>query len=176
MKKSDIETHSDGCGRRSHPALNVKVNKFGLYDYELAALKGCTERDAERALQFAFESAQQIFWEDAQRLAREVFGQHVKVYSEGRCGGWLVVHGLPELDSWDAVAVGKWSRLARLIAADIKWRCSRDNVLENIEANEWCKAGAELYNFVDKADGSHACIADLKAEAKAAGFAAVVRS
>lgn len=45
--------------------------------------------------------------------AEECFGPGVKVYSEGRSGGWAIVDGLPPFDSWDAVMVAKWTRFAK---------------------------------------------------------------
>lgn len=38
---------------------------------------------------------------------------HVQVYSEGRSGGWCVVHGLPEIEEWDAIALGRWARFEK---------------------------------------------------------------
>lgn len=38
---------------------------------------------------------------------------HVQVYSEGRQGGWCVVHGLPDIEEWDAIALGRWARFAK---------------------------------------------------------------
>lgn len=40
---------------------------------------------------------------------------HVQVHSAGRQGGWLVVTGLPDIDGWDAIAVGQWSRFERSV-------------------------------------------------------------
>ena len=40
---------------------------------------------------------------------------HVQVYSEGRSGGWLVVSGLDDVESWDAIALGRWARFQRQI-------------------------------------------------------------
>lgn len=42
---------------------------------------------------------------------------HVQVYSEGRQGGWCVVHGLPDIESWDAIALGRWARFEKAVKA-----------------------------------------------------------
>ena len=175
MKKSDIETRSDNRGYPPYyPTINVKVYKLGLDTAALVAKYGCDDATAERALQFAFESQQQQFWEQAEELAQSVFGSHVKVYSSGRSGGWLIVHNLPDLETWDAVAVGRWARFAKRVRDDIAWRTSAETLGDDIDANEWCKVGAEAYNFVETENGPR-CIADLKAEARAAGFGPVIR-
>jgi hypothetical protein len=175
MRKADIETRSDNRGYPPfYPTLKVKVYSLGLSADKLVAQYGCDDDTAEQALTFAFESQQQQFWEQAEELAQEVFGSHVRVNSSGRSSGWLIVRKLADVESWDAVAVAKWARFARLIAADIKWRTSAETLADDIEANEWCKVGAELYNFVETKNGPK-CIADLKAEAKQAGFGPVIR-
>jgi hypothetical protein len=43
--------------------------------------------------------------------------RHVTVGAEGRSGGWAVVEGLPEFDSWDAIMLGKWARFAKVARA-----------------------------------------------------------
>lgn len=48
-------------------------------------------------------------------------------------------------------------------------------VEEDILANDWLKPLSERYNFIDRKDGTTACIADLKAQAIAQGFGSVVR-
>jgi hypothetical protein len=175
MKKEQIETHSDGYGRSSHPAVNVKVRNFPSA-YQVAEHFQCSEETAAKALEYAFESAQQNFWESAEELARHYLKQSgLEVYSEGRSGGWLVVHGLPDIESWDAIMVSRWSRFADAVAREVAYLCSEEQVFESIEANQWGKDGAEAYNFIDNADGSPVCIADLKQQATAAGFAAVIR-
>lgn len=164
MKKSDIEFHSDGYGsRNARPAVNVKVSRCGLDSDALVAQFNCTKQDAERALQYAFESAQSNFWEQAQERVSELF-PHDKatVYTEGRSGGWLVVHGLPDVSTWDAPMVGKWAALVKWCREEIAYRTAKEQMLDDITANEWLKAGAELYNFRDTPRGVE-CVADIKA-------------
>lgn len=124
MRKDDVEFHSDGF-RPGRPAVNVKV--YGRVDsdkvFEDARLNGVDdprfepwyrerlEDDsfAEHYFEFACESG----WEWLQTDAEDTFGKGVKVYSEGRSGGWAVVDGLPDFDSWDAVMLAKWARFAK---------------------------------------------------------------
>lgn len=170
MKKSDIET------RAGRPAINVKCQHFGMYARDVVEQFKCEEATAERALEFWFESACECFWESIGDTITHCFpGYDVKYYSEGRSGGWLVLHGLPDIESWDAILIARFAKFERLVHADIKWRSTREQIANDIEANQWARPGAEAYNFVDHGDGSTACIADLKDAAKAAGFAAVVR-
>lgn len=174
MKKSDIEYHSDGFGRRSRPAINVKCRNWPQA-HKIAEKLGCTEAQAEHASELAWQSACQSFWDDAQDLA-DHYLKDGRVYSEGRCAGWLVVDGLGDVESWDAIMVSRWARFAKSVADDIKYRSSLEQVCESIEANEWHKDGSELYNFVERKDGIVACIADMKRDAIAAGFGPVVRA
>ena len=69
----------------------------------------CSEDAAEKALDFAFECNQEMFWNEyAQDIADNTFDYSVKVYSAGRSSGWLIVEGLPEFETWDAVMLAKW--------------------------------------------------------------------
>jgi hypothetical protein len=174
MKKSEIETHSDGY-RPSNPAINVKVRRMGITVAQVAEHFQCTQSIAQRAMDFAFESAQVQFWEQAKEFVADVFGSGVTVYSEGRSGGWLTLHGLPSIESWDALMVSKYARVANWCQTEIEYRGCRDNVIDDIDANQWAKPGAEQYNFITTAQGDR-CIADLKQAAIGAGFGAVVRS
>jgi hypothetical protein len=172
-KKDDVDIHSEGFGRRGHPAVNVKVQKFPSLDLEERF--GCSEEQAEKAGQFAFEAACQRFWEEVDDIAREIFGKHVKVYSEGRSGGWAVVNGLDSIEEWDAVMLGKWHKFENTLKKEVEYLTSKDYVLQEIEANEWYKDGSEEYNFYEFKDGHSESIPDLKKKAADAGFAAVIR-
>lgn len=82
---------------------------------------------------------------------------HVNVYSAGRSGGWLVVDGLPDIDEWDAIALGRWRRFDAAIRAiadegypyDYIWQL-HVNVWEPAvhqpqqEAEQWINALATL--------------------------------
>jgi hypothetical protein len=175
MRKSQIDTRID---RDTHgqelPCINVKVHQYGIYAPEVAEYFGCSEAVAEKAIEYCYESAQQQFWDEMPELAREIFGR-CEVHSHGRSGGYLCVHGLPPMESWDAIMVGKWCKFANMVTAEVSYLTGRDYTLEQIEANQWAKPGAELYNFLDRA-GETLCIADLKAKAIESGYGPVVRS
>ena len=176
MKRSDVELrYTRGAWRDPLPALNVKVHSLGLDASAVASEFKCDQQTAERALQFAFDAQQRNFWEGCDEIATDIFGEHVKVYSDGRSGGWLTVEGLGDVTMWDVIAISRWARFAKAICADIAWRISADVLREDIDANQWAKPGAEEYNFVNTPKGPR-CIADLKAEAIAAGFGPIIRS
>jgi len=160
-RKADIDTWA-AFNHRRVPAVKVKVYHYPTTSKVEDAFN-CSESVASQALQFAFESAQQRFWEDVQDVARTIFGKHVKVYSEGRSGGWLIVDGINEdVESWDAIAVSRWGRLAKWCEREIEFLTSWDYVREDIEANRWAEEDAEAYNFVDLPDGRSECLVDLK--------------
>jgi hypothetical protein len=177
MRKSDVETHADNWARGGNPAINIKLwreYRPELDSHDISEHFGCDLETAERAGEFWFESAQESFWNTIPDVVSEIF-PGCECYSEGRSGGWLVVHGLPEVESWDAVMLGKWSKLCRIVRDEIKYLCSREYMLEDIEDNQWAKPHAERFNFLDR-NGETVCIADLKAQAIDAGFGPVVRA
>jgi hypothetical protein len=174
MKKSDVETHTDRPYGPAYPAVNVKVYGFP-HDGEITEEDlNCDEKTCEKALEFAFEIACETFWEDLEESARIILEIDVNVSRVGRCGGWVIVQGLPPIEQWDAIALGKWSRFENYCKKTVKDLTQHGVVLDNILANEWNKEGAEQYNFIATEQGSK-CIADMKKEAIEAGFGPVVR-
>ena len=167
--KEDVEFHAEGYNSRV-PAINVKV-----YHYpsacKIADHFNCSEEQAEQAGQFAFDSAQYLFWqEDAPELAENILAPYfgkVTVYSEGRSGGWLVVKGVGDVADWDAIALAKWRKFERAIKATVDFLGSWEYVKEDIRANRWAEDGAALYNFFEFADGHSECLVDMKQEGKA---------
>lgn len=135
------------------PALNVKVYDAPEYTAErIVAEFGCSEAAAERAAQYAYESAQEQFWEQATdslnfaMLGDERASQFkpcglkdgpYEVYSDGRSGGWLVVKGLGTVEEMDGPTFQKWRKFARFIGAEIDYLLTWDYGREMIEANEW---------------------------------------
>jgi hypothetical protein len=163
FRKDDIETRWEfmrGRGNTEVPAINVKVYSWA-HSSKIEEHFKCSEEVAERSLQFAFESAQEVFWENIQETAEQMLGASVKVYQSGRSGGWLVVDGLPEVESWDAILVSKWGAFEKAVKADINDRMQVANLIEDIEANRWAEEYAQRFNFLDTPE-SVKCIADLR--------------
>lgn len=157
MRKSDVEFHSDGYGyRQSRPAVNVKIpyrSLESLLPLELGSVSSdggktweVVRSDAAYTAewieanvsddamaeweQFAAESA----WESLQGEAIDIWGEGVKVYSEGRSGGWAVVDGIPDYDTWDAIELSRWARFAkyaRALADDVP-RATLDIIYANL--------------------------------------------
>jgi hypothetical protein len=173
MKKGDVEIYRDRGSE--YPSINVK--HYGSFDSDKVVDKlKCSEEQAEKALQFAWESACSAFWEDVEGYAIEVWGSgRVKVYGLGRSGGHLCVYGLPSVESWDAVELGRWAKFEKMVKAELKNRTDPEAIMEDIEMNEWYKDGSEQYNFFEGKDGVSNSIPDLKAAAIKAGFGPGVR-
>ena len=131
MKKSDVQFHRDGYGP-SHPAINVKVRN-GSLEQGVRAFHAANPEIPERftenwiranvpqdALDNWWNTACQSGFELAESDAQEIFGKHVKVYSEGRSSGWLIVEGLPDFDTWNAPMLAKWAKFSRYCEAYVK--------------------------------------------------------
>lgn len=152
FRKDDIEFHSDGF-RAGRPAVNVKVYAStrsitlplvlglsrpadapeGTPFTEHRTDDGFTHEWIDEKLEadfdlgdFIFQSACESGWEWLTDQAQEIFGAGVKVYSEGRSGGWAIVDGIDDdVDSWDAIAVSRWGRFvkaARAAADDVPYQ------------------------------------------------------
>lgn len=132
MRKCDIEYH----GR--HPAVNVRVYKW-LEDGYRDFLKYTEDVEPAFTVDWIHENVPEdvldrMFWQECgdgwemiQQDAEEFFGRGVKVYSEGRCGGWAIIDSIraDDVESWDAIALGKWarfSRYAKAAADDVMYR------------------------------------------------------
>lgn len=60
---------------------------------------------------------------------------HAKIYQAGRQSGWLLIDGLPDVETWDAIAVSAWGRIvafARLLVEDIPY-----HIASLLFINEW---------------------------------------
>lgn len=132
--KEDIEFHYDRGV--SKPAVNVKVyQSFGNGlaqwlkenpDHDPLFTEDWCEEHVDEQIHDVFWSVCEMRWDDLWDEAREIWGwdmQHtgpqgarqsrVKVYSEGRSGGWAVVDGIDlDVESWDAIEFSKWRRFA----------------------------------------------------------------
>jgi hypothetical protein len=172
VRKSDVETHYDGRTRR--PAVNVKhhlwipdlVRKYkGQGNHEFSDDAGfwawVEERyeaqDHDNELDGPDEWARESCWELAQETADEVWDHlpwrygdkrethPVKVWSEGRSGGWCVVEGLPDIDEWDAVALAKWAKFEKIVK-QIAHEEYPYQYVWNLEVNVWERVRDERQN------------------------------
>lgn len=118
MRIQDVET-SYHNGTRGLPMVNVKNHRAvtdeaivdvvreyvddprvtAMSDDDVAATVRRIMQDDYRWEEAATESC----WDDAQDLARETFGDRVKVWAAGRSGGWCVVEGLPPVPDPDDI-------------------------------------------------------------------------
>lgn len=137
-RKADIEYHGLGYGSKRVPAVNVKVRDWDWQRAFLKWVKWYRDYDPRFTVEWieehvSDEQKDQIFWrsceqgwEDLQEKAEEIYGSHVKVYSEGRSGGWAYIDGMnTDVDSWDAIEFTQWrsfsnyaKRRAKSILAD----------------------------------------------------------
>ena len=174
-KKTDIETHTDNGYGAGYPAVNCKVYHVGCTAEDVIAMfPSCTEEQADKALEFAWTSAVESFWEywgdttggnenGLSGSAEYAYfpGDKPRVYSTGRSGGWLIVQGLAPVEEWDAIMVRKWAKFEHDVREDVRYRVGKEAILEAIESNCWYKAGSSQYNFADGKDGP-VCLADVR--------------
>lgn len=176
-RKTDIDRHSnDGYGAM-YPAINVKVQRIACTTEDIIAkFPGCSEEQAQKALEFAFTLEQESFWEYWQDTTGDVEngltgdpqyayfpGEKVMVYSVGRSGGWLIVQGLPPVEEWNAVMVNRWAKFEKAVLKDIEYKVGKESMLGDIGANEWWKERSSQYNFYT-ANGKNVCLADVRAD------------
>ncbi len=168
--RDDVEMHGH-MGRRESPAYNVK-DHWNYHPVVAAVMlkHGCTEEVAEKAVEFALESARERFWEDAGEIAAEIWKgwSRVKVYSSGRCGGWLIVEGIGDPREWTAPDLGRWRRFGKRLGEMIDYLGSADCLLEDIDCNEWAQEFAERYNFMTGTHGQTVTIPEIRRAEKAA--------
>jgi hypothetical protein len=72
-----------------------------------------------------FEATCEDSWEMLGNDVEEIFGPNVKLYAEGRSGGWAVIDGLADFEEWDAIDLAKWRRFekyAHIYANDIPYQ------------------------------------------------------
>lgn len=146
--KADVTLRSDGIGRGSQPAINVKVRDYPGVD-QVVERFGCSEETAERALEYALKTGSEVFWQwSALCIAEDYFGPCC-VYSEGRSNGWLVLAPklegslvtteplLAPVDEWDGVMLNRWALFTRAIRREVDYLSSWEWVEDMIAANEW---------------------------------------
>lgn len=116
-RKEDVQWHSDGY-RPSRPAVNVKHwpdfdKDIDWEDFDGPDFKTWAQAELEKDDTTPWEVAAESCWEMVQSDAVDIFGSHVKVWSQGRSGGWAVVDGLKDFESWDAIDLAAWHKFER---------------------------------------------------------------
>lgn len=173
----EIKMHSDGgIGGPYYPAINVKVRHFP-YIKMIQEEFECNELDAEHAFEYAWRDVQHTFWHElAPQIAKEYFGDDVKIFSAGRMDGWLIVDGLTDTEYWEEEDMEKWEQFGEEINKEIDRLTSDEHFLQEIEANRWAEHGAEFGNFIDNKNKDRYCIVDLKKAAIRDGYQSVIRN
>lgn len=134
--KADITFHRIGYGSTSTPAVNVKVYASpGPAEWKMLQGHEGADRRFDQAWidQHLTDRQRDTWWSAAledgwEQLQRDIDAEHVwpfpvKVWSEGRSSGWAIIgHGengrkhwdRDDVASWDAVAVARWGKFARI--------------------------------------------------------------
>jgi hypothetical protein len=155
--KESVQFHREGMWGPGVPAVNVKMQRIDLRDVQLPLPEGSMD-GVESHTDAAFtqdwidanvnEEERGDIWSEACRegwemldsMAKEIWGQEAKVFSEGRSGGWATVDGIKEFEQWDAVDLSKWRRFeeyAKEVVQDIPHQMVMViylNMFENPEA------------------------------------------
>lgn len=132
------------------PAWNVKVYKRGVFDPDIVQKHfKCSRKKAEQATEWAWDTYQRMYWENAQQDAEyhlENLHPSVKVESDGRSGGWLVLEGLPEIDDrgadlldvFDPDTVLALAEFEKDILGNIDGLLNDEKgMIETIDVNDW---------------------------------------
>jgi len=160
----DVETYRE-CGK-VYPSINVKHYNWP-YSGISKHFPNADENDIEKASGFAFDSAQERFWEDAQELAEHLFTwQTVEVCSLGRSGGHLAVDGIGIPEEWDQDELELWQDFEKGVKENIEYACSLESIIDSIEANRWAEPMSERYNFIETEKGDF-CVADIRQDVEA---------
>lgn len=160
--RDDVQMHADNF-RSARPAVNVKVYK-SWDDRQTWEQFYREERDPEDAdftpewveEHVSEETLDRVFWQCCEWEFEYLEGwatgsdcaddalfpdDRVKLWQEGRSGGWVVVDGLPDIEEWDAVRLARWrkfERIAREIADGIPYQ-----VASSLYINEYRYAKEE---------------------------------
>lgn len=140
MSKTQVTMHAEYM-RDAHPAINVKVRGLDIDAGDVMRQFMCDETVAERALEHAWEAQCEMFWLDVPGEVERMLPAGAKVYSEGRSGGWLAVHNLPDVERWDAVMLSKWRKVQKFVEQAVRYYTSKQAFLDVIEANGWANVG-----------------------------------
>ena len=129
MQAQQVTMHYDRGS--ANPAVCVKVYDPTPSDKILRAVAHGYDYDPDDFVAFFATLSDETLWtfhgfaaevafEDAQSDADYIFdGCTPKVYQEGRSGGWLTVHGLPDPEEWTAPLHVKWQRFEAGVKAQL---------------------------------------------------------
>jgi hypothetical protein len=161
--RDDVDTYYT-WSRERLPSINVKTSGYG-WEKEAARVAAdndvpgftsewceanISEDTANALWEWAIESGREDIANDAD-LVYEDTPWSPKCSYDGRSGGHLVVDGLPDLDEWDAVLLGKWRRFERYVRAivddqgyrmaDMAWanmyEAEQDELRKRVQAEAW---------------------------------------
>lgn len=148
--RKNVDTHRLGYSYNRAPAVFVKNRNYVDAD-DVVRKFGCSQKTAEQALEYAWESACEVFWSmDAPQIVEDSFGKYAKFNSEGRSSGWLVVTSLPPIEEWDAIALGRWRSFENRIRREVDYLTSAEWILDAIEANGWAEPDERDQNEVTR--------------------------
>ena len=135
--KRNVQFHRDGLYGVSRPAVNVKMLHLDLRRVNLPQEEGVVDGatvytdvafthdwiDAnldEEKMDSVWMMACEEGWEMLSQEAKAIWGKQAEVISEGRSGGWAVVEGLKDYESWNVVDLSKWRRFEQYARAVVK--------------------------------------------------------
>jgi len=133
MKKADVTIHRDGWFT-AVPAICVKIygikcqKIFDFFNWDP------NDKDKQKILDNAMTGLIKVFWDSAQVVAKDTFGDNAKVVAGGRSGGWCEVHGLPPLADWNAVDLAKWAHFSKWVNETKTFLTSESTIIDEIGA------------------------------------------
>jgi hypothetical protein len=121
MRKADIPTRY--IRGEYLPCVNVKVHGSVTPAILAEAERESGEKgfaawaqellDANKWPDWTWEAAIEQGWNQLQTDAELIFDRAVKVESDGRSSGWAILRGLPPIEEWDAIMVGRFAKWAK---------------------------------------------------------------
>lgn len=133
--KQSVRFHGDGF-RQGRPAVNVKHwpdirteidwSEFDNSEAFRSWVLDLVDKD-DSLITTAWEVGCENCWESVQTDAEEAFREtapngnmYVKVWSQGRSGGWAVVDGLKDFEDWNAIDLSAWRRFEKWAQQDAR--------------------------------------------------------
>lgn len=122
MRKSEVETYY--TGRERLPSVDIKVHTMWQWERVVPTfvkdnvdprftVEWITEHVSDEDMDTLFWHACEFEFEYFQGWADEII-PGINLEREGRSGGHMVATNLPDVETWDAIMLGKWAKLARI--------------------------------------------------------------